>query len=114
MRRFIVEAAADALIFLVIILLLSLIEVSQPFPFGPDQAPILELRGAGVLAVLVAAGILVLAERFVRPVIVAFTGRLLLSTMGVFLVIVNTIVLWLAALVAPVGREMPVVSTRCL
>ena len=101
MRRFVVEAVADALIFLVIILLLSLIEVSQPFPFGPDQAPILELSGAGIAAVLVAAGILVLAERFVRPVIVAFTGRLLLSTMGFFLVIVNTIVLWVAALVAP-------------
>jgi hypothetical protein len=32
MRRFVVEAVADALIFLVIILLLSLIHVSQPFP----------------------------------------------------------------------------------
>ena len=101
MRRFLVEAIADALIFLVIILLLSRIEVSQPFPFGPDQAPILAFRGAGLAAVLVAAAVLVLAERFVRPVIVAFTGRLLLSTMGVFLVIVNTIVLWVAALVAP-------------
>ena len=101
MRRFLVEAVADALIFLVIIFLLSRIEVSQPFPFGPDQAPILELSGAGIAAVLVAAGILVLAERFVRPVIVAFTGRLLLSTMGFFLVIVNAIVLWVATLVAP-------------
>ena len=101
MRRFVVEAVTDAAIFIIIILLLSWITVSQPFPFGPDQAPILEFRGAGGVAVLVAAGILVLAERFVRPVIVALTGRLLLSTMGLFLVIVNTIVLWVAALVAP-------------
>jgi ubiquinone biosynthesis protein len=101
MRRFVVEAVTDALIFLVIVLLLSRIEVSQPFPFGPSEAPILDFRGAGLAAVLVAAGVLVLAERFVRPVIVAFTGRLLLSTMGIFLVIVNTIVLWVAALLAP-------------
>ena len=51
MRRFIVEALADALVLLVIILLLSIPTVSQPFPFGPDSAPILQLRGAGVLHV---------------------------------------------------------------
>ena len=50
---------------------------------------------------MVAAAILVLAERFVRPVIVAFTGRLLLSTMGLFVVIVNALVIWVAPLVAP-------------
>ena len=33
--------------------------------------------------------------------IVAFTGRLLLSTMGLFLVIVNALVLWAASLIAP-------------
>ena len=101
MRRFIVEAVADAFVLLVIILLLSIPTVSQPFPFGPDQAPILQLRGAGVVPFLVAAMILVLTERFVRPVIVAFTGRLILSTMGLFLIVANTIVLWIASLLAP-------------
>ena len=52
MRRFIVEALADALVLLVIILLLSIPTVSQPFPFGPDSAPILQLGGAGVLRFL--------------------------------------------------------------
>ena len=42
-----------------------------------------------------------LANRFVRPVIIAFTGRLVLSTFGLFMVIVNALVLWIAALVAP-------------
>ena len=101
MRRFVVEAIADATCVIVIILLLSLIEVPQPFPFGTGQAPILELRGSGVLAIIAAAAILVLVERFVRPLIVALTGRLLLSTMGLFLVIVNTLVLWIASLLAP-------------
>ncbi len=101
MRRFIVEALADALVLLVIILLLSIPTVSQPFPFGPDSAPILQLRGAGIVPFLVAAMFLVLTERFVRPVIVAFTGRLILSTMGLFLIAANTLVLWIASLLAP-------------
>src|SRR5262245_53038156 len=101
MRRFVVEAIADATTVIAIILVLSLIEVPQPFPFGTGQAPILELTGAGAAAIVVAAAILVLTERFVRPLIVALTGRLLLSTMGLFLVIVNSLVLWIASLLAP-------------
>ena len=101
MRRFVVEAIVDAVVLLLIILLLGIPHVGQPFPFGAESAPILELRGAGIIAFLVAAAILVVTERFVRPVIVAFTGRLLLSTMGLFLVVVNALVLWVASLLAP-------------
>ncbi len=101
MRRFLVEGVINAIIAFVIILFLSLFSVAQPFPFGPDSAPILRLRGAGVIAFLIAGGFLVLTMQFVRPVIVAFTGRLLLSTMGLFLVIVNAFVIWTASLVAP-------------
>ena len=117
MRRFIVEALADALVLLVIILLLSIPTVSQPFPFGPDSAPILQLRGAGVLRVPASpAMILVLTERFVRPVIVAFTGRLILSTMGLFLIAANALVLWVASLLAPdiavIAQPAPAVARR--
>ncbi len=102
MRRFVIEAVIDSLILVVILLLLSLLRVSQPFPFGSGAPqPVLTLVGAGPVAILVAGAILVLAQHFVRPVVVAFTGRLLLSTMGLFLVIVNLIVLWVASLVAP-------------
>ena len=89
MRRFIVETVIDAVIILVIVLFLGLFEVAQPFPFGLETAPILQFTGAGAIPLLVTAAILVLSQRFVRPVIVAFTGRLLLSTMGLFLIIVN-------------------------
>ena len=101
MRRFVVETVIDAVILVLITLILSLFTVAQPFPFGPDSAPILAFRGAGVVGFAVAAAILVLAQHFVRPVIIAFTGRLLLSTMGLFLVVVNAIVLWVASLIAP-------------
>ena len=101
LRRFIVETIVDALVLLTIIAILHIPEVAQPFPFGPDKAHILDLKGAGLVAFLVASAILVLTQRFIRPVIVAFTGRLLLSTMGLFLIGVNALVLWIASLIAP-------------
>ena len=102
MRRFLVEAVIDAVIALVIILLLSFIQVAQPFPFGSSSAPIVQLRGAGVVGFLVWAAVLVLVNRFARPVLVAFTGRLLLSTMGAFLVIINAFALWLTSVISPI------------
>jgi ubiquinone biosynthesis protein len=100
-RRFVAETIVDMVGLLVVILVLGVPTVAQPFPFGADKAPIVQLRGSGIAAFLVAASILVITERFVRPAIVAFTGRLLLATMGLFLVVVNALVLWIASLVAP-------------
>ena len=102
MRRFLVEAVVDAVIALGIILLLSLISVAQPFPFGTSSAPILALRGAGVVGFITWAAVLVLVNRFARPVIVALTGRVLLRTMGAFLVIINALALWITSLIAPI------------
>jgi ubiquinone biosynthesis protein len=102
MRRFIVEVVVDALLLLVIVLLLGIISVQQPFPFGPDSAPIVQLRDAGVFGFLSWAAILVLVNRFARPVIVALTGRLLFSTMGVFVVVINAIAIWITSVIAPI------------
>src|SRR6478752_7151792 len=101
MRRFVVEAVVDAVVLAVIIVLLSLFHVPQPFPFGADEAPILQFGGVGFFGFLLAGAILVVSEHVVRPIVIAFTGRLLLSTLGLFVVIVNAIVLWAASLIAP-------------
>ena len=102
MRRFIVEAVIDALLLFVIILFLGLITIAQPFPFGTGSAPIVALKGAGIIGFLSWAAILVLVNRFARPVIVAFTGRLLFATMGLFVVIINAIAIYLTAFLAPI------------
>ena len=102
MRRFIVEVVLDAIILLVIILFLGVISVSQPFPFGPTSVPILTLRGAGLVGFLSWAAVLVLVNRFARPVLVAFTGRLLFSTMGFFVVIINAIAIYITSIIAPI------------
>ena len=110
MRRFVVEALVDAASLVVIFFVLSLIPVPSRSRSAPTARPIVELT-SGPLGVLVAAAILVLAERFVRPVIIAFTGRLLLSTFGLFMVIVNAVVIWVASLVAPDIARAP--SRNC-
>ena len=92
----------DAILLGIIVLLLSLIEVAQPFPFGPDSRPIVELQDAGIVGFLSWAAILVLVNRFARPVLVALTGRLLYSTLGLFVVVINAIALWLTSVIAPI------------
>lgn len=101
MRRFVIEVLIDALLLIAIVALLHLPSVAQPFPFGDGSAPIMSARGSGAIALLWYATALVLVNRFARPVIVAFTGRLLLQSLGLFTVVINVIAFWLAGLVSP-------------
>ena len=103
MRRFVVEVLVDVVLLLAIILLLDRFTVGQPFPFGTESAPIADIReDAGIVGFLSWAAILVLVNRFARPVLVALTGRLLFSTMGFFVVIINAIAIWLTSIIAPI------------
>ena len=67
---------------------------------SPRRSP--TLRDAGVVGFLSWAAILVLVNRFARPVLVALTGRLLFSTMGFFVVIINAIAIWITSIIAPI------------
>jgi len=101
LRRFVVEVLIDAVILIAILGLLSFITVPQPFPFGTTRVSVFTLAATG-LWVFVAAGVAIaIVDRLVRPIIVALTGRLVLSTMGLFLVVVNAISLWVATVFAP-------------
>ena len=101
MRRFVVEVVIDAIILFAVLLLLSIITVPQPFPFGTQRVPIFTIDAAGIRSFLFAGVAIALVERLVRPIIVALTGRLVLSTMGAFLIVVNVITLWSATLFIP-------------
>lgn len=101
MRRFLVETAVEIVVVVAVLFVLSLVHVPQPFPFGADWAPMFQATGRGIPALIVTGIALVLAERFVKPVVVAFTGRLLLSTMGIFIVGVNAVVIWAATVISP-------------
>ena len=44
---------------------------------------------------------IVLANRFARPVVVAILGRFVLRSLGLLVVVVNAITIWLATLLVP-------------
>ena len=48
MRRFVVEVVIDAIILFAVLLLLSIITVPQPFPFGTQRVPIFTIDAAGI------------------------------------------------------------------
>ena len=91
MRRFLVQADIDALIAVAIIFVLSRIEITQPFPFGQDTAPIIQPVGGGILVYLLWGAIFALVNRVVRPVLVALFGRLIFSTLGLFVVVITAL-----------------------
>jgi uncharacterized membrane protein YvlD (DUF360 family) len=101
MRRFLVEVVIDAVLVFAILTILSFIRVPQPFPFGTERLPVFTSTQAGLLGYLLMGVAIGLIDRFVRPLIVAVTGRWVLSTMGVALLIVNVISLWVATIIAP-------------
>ena len=101
LRRFLIEALIDAGLLVVLVLVLGLIHVPQPFPFGTGQAPIIGFVDVRAWEVAWFAAMVVLANRFARPVIVAIVGRLVLRTLGLFVVVINALTIWLATLISP-------------
>jgi ubiquinone biosynthesis protein len=107
-RRFLVQAVIDGLIAAAIVFLLSLIHITQPFPFGQGSAPIVQPVGGGILAYVVWGVIFAAVNRVVRPVLVALFGRLIFSTLGLFVVVITALMLVLASRFSPV--EIAVVA----
>ena len=103
MRRFIVEVVVDA------VLLAdhhpaprASSTVAQPFPFGPDSAPIVELRGAGVVGFLIVGGDPG-AGQPLRPTGPRGADRpAAVLDDGPVRGVINAIALWLTSVIAPI------------
>ena len=102
MRRFLIQAVIDALIAFVVVFALSLIHVNQPFPFGQESRPIVQPQGAGILSYLVWGAIFVVVNRIVRPILVALFGRLIFSTLGLFMIVITALAIALTSRFSPV------------
>jgi ubiquinone biosynthesis protein len=102
MRRFVVETVIDTILLGIIAALLSSLWIPQPFPFGQDKAPILQIIESGPFGLVIFAGVLVLVNRFARPLIVALIGQLFFKIGVFFIVVVNTIAITIASVLAPV------------
>ena len=102
MRRFLVQAAIDGLIAVAVMFVLSLIHITQPFPFGSESAPIIQPVGGSVLVYFIWGGIFALVNRVVRPVLVAVFGRWIFSTLGLFVVVITALTIAVTSRVFPV------------
>ncbi len=101
LRRFLVEVVIDAVLLALIVLVLGLFHIPQPFPFGETRAPILGFQDIQLWEIVWFGAALVLANRFARPVIVALVGRVILRTLGLFVVVINAVTIYLAGLISP-------------
>ena len=104
MRRFLVQAVIDGLIAAAIVFVLSLIHITQPFPFGPARLPIVQPSRQWRPGLFVWGVVFALVNRVVRPALVALFGRWLFSTLGLFVVVITAFTL-LARLAALAGGD---------
>lgn len=109
MRRFVVQVAIDSFAILVAVVILSRIEVAQPFPFGGEGfAPILSYAPSQWqwLELVVTGAFLTLLYSVLRPLLVILTGRLLLWSLGAFQLVIIAIVLSVVSLVTPIALTL--------
>ncbi len=106
MRRFILQVVVDTISLVGAILILRLLSVSQPFPFGTSTVPIVQAEDSRLIYFVIAGLGLTVGNMVIRPVIVAFTGRFLLWSFGLFSVVITAIVLIVVGRFSPLQLEI--------
>ncbi len=105
-RLFVLRVVIDTILVAFLLWFLSLFQVNSPFPFGTTTVPIITITSKSLLAVVVTGLLVALFESFVKPIIVALTGRLLIWSAGLFIVVVNALVLWLVGRFSPLTLDV--------
>ena len=105
-RLFVLRVVIDTLLVAFLLWFLSLFTVASPFPFGAAEVPIITVTSRSLPAVVVTGFLVALFESFVKPVIVALTGRLLIWSAGFFIVVVNALILWLVGRFSPLTLDV--------
>ena len=103
MRRFIAQVIVNTLTILIVLFFFSLINVdyTDPLTGARFTGPALALGANPVLTLLFMAFFVALVGAFVRPIILVLTGRLLLRSMGLILIVVNVFLVFVAGWLAP-------------
>jgi len=105
-KRFAVQVALDTIAVVTTLVLFTFVRV--PF-VGADGShvtiPVIKITG-GILSYVIIGAVLVVADAVIRPIVVALTGRLLLWSMGLFLLVLNAVIFALAGWLAPVDWEI--------
>ncbi len=106
MRRFILQVVVDTISIVGAILILRLLSVAQPFPFGTTTVPIVQAEDSRFVFFVIAGIGLTVGNMIIRPVIVAFTGRFLLWSFGLFSVVITAIILIIVGRFTPLHLEI--------
>jgi ubiquinone biosynthesis protein len=103
MRRFLVQFLIAAVAIAAVLTILSLIKVEQSGLSGTPgtQVPIVDVGPQPILYVVGFALILAAANTVIRPFLLLLTGRWLIRSFGLALLVIDTVVLLIAAWIDP-------------
>ena len=101
-KRFAVQVALDTVAVVLTLAIFTFVRIQVTADDGSlVTVPVAKISGS-LISYIAIGIILVLADTFIRPVVIALTGRLLLWSMGLFLFVLNAVIFALAAWLAPV------------
>jgi ubiquinone biosynthesis protein len=101
-KRFAVQVALDTVAVVLTLAIFTFVRIQITAGDGSlVTVPVAKISGS-ILSYVAIGAILVLADTFVRPIVIALTGRLLLWSMGLFLLVLNAVIFALAAWLSPV------------
>jgi ubiquinone biosynthesis protein len=103
MRRFLVSVIIDTIVIAAVFWFLGLFDfpVYDPLTGTVTYGPIISIEGNHLFWIPIFALIFALVKVVITPVILLFTGSLLVRSLGAFLVVVNVLQFWIAAAISP-------------
>jgi ubiquinone biosynthesis protein len=105
-RRFVLQVVVDTVAIIGAVLVLSWFSAPDPFPFGAGSVPVVQVESDRLVYFALAGLGLTIGNILIRPVIVAFTGRLLIWSVGLFSVVVTAIVIWVVGRFTPLDLKV--------
>jgi ubiquinone biosynthesis protein len=107
-RQFIVKWISDTISLMLVILLVPMVDMAYTFPLAPlyrlvgwttyESQPVWFHR---LFLFAILGLVYALIDKYVKPVLIVITGRLILVSMGIWLVVLNILLFWLLLWLAP-------------
>ena len=105
-RRFVLQVVVDSAAIAAAVIILGFITVPDPFPFGSASVPIAQAENSRLIYVLLSGAGLTIGNIILRPVLVAFTGRLIIWSMGLFSIVLTAIILYITGAITPLTIQI--------
>jgi ubiquinone biosynthesis protein len=105
-RRFVLQVVVDSAAIAAAVIILGFITVPDPFPFGSARVPIAQAENSRLIYVLLSGAGLTIGNIILRPVLVAFTGRLIIWSMGLFSIVLTAIILYITGAITPLTIQI--------